>query len=304
MQDLEFTIERGKLYMLQTRSGKRTGPAAVKIAVDMVREGLIDKGRALGEMHPSRRYRAAAAAALRPRRQGPATAEGRLLAMGLNASPGAAAGKAVFTADRAAELGKAGEAVVLVRPETSPDDVHGMIVAKGILTARGGATSHAAVVAAALGKPCVAGAGDLRDRRGAGEMRAGDQVIHEGDDISIDGTTGEVFAGQIATCEPNFAEETDLQTVLGWADELRRLQVWANGDYPRDAERAREFGAQGIGLCRTEHMFFEEERLPIVQEMILAEDDARSPGRARPAAARPDARTSAASCAPWTACPW
>ncbi len=274
VQDLEFTIENGKLYMLQTRSAKRTGPAAVKIAVDLVREGVVDKRTAIGE-----KYIPAAdiTQLLLPRfiheDKEKATKEGRLLSVGLNASPGAAAGKAVFSADRASELGATGEAVVLVRPETSPDDVHGMIAARGVLTARGGATSHAAVVARSMGKPCVAGAGDLQIDDRAGEMRAGDKVIREGDFISIDGTTGEVFAGQIATRDPNFAEEIDLQTVLGWADEIRRLQVWANGDYPRDAVKAREFGAQGIGLCRTEHMFFEEERLPVVQRMILAENE-------------------------------
>jgi pyruvate, orthophosphate dikinase len=274
VQDLEFTIENGKLYMLQTRSAKRTGPAAVKIAVDLVREGVVDKRTAIGE-----KYIPAAdiTQLLLPRfihqDKEKATAEGRLLSVGLNASPGAAAGKAIFSADRASELGAAGESVVLVRPETSPDDVHGMIAARGVLTARGGATSHAAVVARSMGKPCVAGAGDLQIDERAGVMRAGDKVIREGDFISIDGTTGEVFAGQIATRDPNFAEEIDLQTVLGWADEIRRLEVWANGDYPRDAIKAREFGAQGIGLCRTEHMFFEEERLPVVQQMILAESE-------------------------------
>jgi pyruvate,orthophosphate dikinase len=274
VQDLEFTIENGKLYMLQTRSAKRTGPAAVKIAVDLVREGVVDKRTAIGE-----KYIPAAdiTQLLLPRfihaDKEKATTEGRLLSVGLNASPGAAAGKAIFSADRASELGAAGESVVLVRPETSPDDVHGMIAARGVLTARGGATSHAAVVARSMGKPCVAGAGDLQIDERAGAMRAGDKVIREGDFISIDGTTGEVFAGQIATRDPNFAEEIDLQTVLGWADEIRRLEVWANGDYPRDAIKAREFGAQGIGLCRTEHMFFEEERLPIVQQMILAENE-------------------------------
>jgi pyruvate,orthophosphate dikinase len=274
VQDLEFTIERGTLYMLQTRSGKRTGPAAVKIAVDLEHEGIIDRKTALTE-----KYVPAAdiTQLLLPRfvaeDKAKAAREGQLLATGLNASPGAAAGKAIFTADKAHELGSQGEAVILVRPETSPDDVHGMIAARGVLTARGGATSHAAVVARSMGKPCVAGAGDLRidDRRG--EMWAGDRMIKEGDFISIDGATGEVFAGAIQTREPNFAEEKDLQTLLGWADEVRRLEVWANGDYPRDAQKAREFGAQGIGLCRTEHMFFEEERLPLVQQMILAEDE-------------------------------
>ena len=274
VQDLEFTIERGKLYMLQTRSAKRTGPAAVKIAVDLVGEGLIDRRTALGEKYvPPADIVQLLLPRFVPEDKEQAIRDGRLLGTGLNASPGAASGKAVFTADKAAEWGAAGEAVVLVRPETSPDDVHGMIAARGVLTARGGATSHAAVVARSMGKPCVAGAGELRIDDKLGEMRSGDQVIKEGDPISIDGTTGEVFAGQIATRDPQFSEETDLQTLLSWADEVRRLQVWANGDYPRDAQKAREFGAEGIGLCGTEHMFFEAERLPVVQQMILAEDE-------------------------------
>ena len=252
VQDLEFTIERGKLYMLQTRSAKRTGPAAVKIAVDLVGEGLIDRRTALGEKYvPPADIVQLLLPRFVPEDKEQAIRDGRLLGTGLNASPGAASGKAVFTADKAAEWGAAGEAVVLVRPETSPDDVHGMIAARGVLTARGGATSHAAVVARSMGKPCVAGAGELRIDDKLGEMRSGDQVIKEGDPISIDGTTGEVFAGQIATRDPQFSEETDLQTLLSWADEVRRLQVWANGDYPRDAQKAREFGAEGIGLCRT-----------------------------------------------------
>ena len=204
-----------------------------------------------------------------------AVASGRLLAKGLNASPGAATGKAIFDADTASERGKQ-EPVVLVRPETSPDDVHGMIEARGILTARGGATSHAAVVARGMGKPCVAGTESLRIDLGTRTMTAegSDQAVKEGDFISIDGSTGEVFVGQIATVESDFARETDLQQILKWADGIRALEVWANGDYPRDAERAREYGAQGIGLCRTEHMFFETERLPVVQSMILSADDA------------------------------
>ena len=199
--------------------------------------------------------------------------EGRLLAKGLNASPGAAFGKAIFDADRAEELGKAGTPVVLVRPETSPDDVHGMLVAKGILTARGGATSHAAVVARGLGLPCVAGCEGIRvsDSERLFRVVGSDMVIKEGDDISIDGATGEVFAGIIKTVEADYDQEEDLKTLLTWADEERRLGVWANADYPRDAERAIKYGAEGIGLCRTEHMFMEQERLPIVQKMILSE---------------------------------
>src|SRR5437588_637618 len=231
VQDLEFTIERGTLYMLQTRSAKRTGPAWVKTSVDMVREGLIDEDEAV------RRVPAAdIVQLLLPRfdqqEKDRARADGRLLAIGLNASPGAATGKAVFTADRSEEWAKGGRAVVLVRPETSPEDYHGMIVARGILTARGGATSHAAVVARGAGLPCVAGAGDLVIDPESGEMRVGSTVIREGEDISIDGATGEVFAGHLNTYEPTFKDEADLQTILGWADERRRLEVWANGDYP------------------------------------------------------------------------
>jgi pyruvate, orthophosphate dikinase len=273
MQDLEFTIESGKLYMLQTRNGKRTAAAAVKIAADLVNDGVISREEALMRIEPKHVVQL-----LLPRfddeARHKAEAEGKLLAKGLNASPGAAVGKAVFDADRAAELGNAGEAVVLVRPETSPDDVHGMIAAKGILTARGGATSHAAVVARGMGKPCVAGVEtlkiDLADRR----MSSDGKVVSEGDEISLDGGTGEVFVGTIATIAPKFDEERELAQVLEWADQIRRLQVWANADYPRDAERAREYGAQGIGLCRTEHMFFEEVRLPIVHQMILSADEA------------------------------
>src|SRR5579872_6715932 len=273
MQDLEFTIERGKLYMLQTRNGKRTAAAAVKIAVDMVNEGMISREEAILRIDPKQVVQL-----LLPRfddnAKQKAASEGRLLAKGLNASPGAAVGKAVFDADRAALRGNNGEAVILVRPETSPDDVHGMIAAKGILTARGGATSHAAVVARGMGKPCVAGVETLTIDLGKRMMTAAGREVKEGDVISIDGTTGEVFFGAIETVAPKFSEEKELAQILEWSDDIRRLQVWANADYPRDAERAREYGAQGIGLCRTEHMFFEEERLPIVHKMILSADEA------------------------------
>src|SRR5579872_556977 len=273
MQDLEFTIERGKLYMLQTRNGKRTAAAAVKIAMDMVNEGMISREEAVMRIDPKHVVQL-----LLPRFDDEARQKaidsGQLLAKGLNASPGAAVGKAVFDADRAAEQGGEGEAVVLVRPETSPDDVHGMIAAKGILTARGGATSHAAVVARGMGKPCVAGCETLRIDLAARTMTVDGKTIAEGDTISIDGGTGEVFEGEIKSIAPKFSEEKELAQILGWADSLRRLQVWANADYPRDAERAREYGAEGIGLCRTEHMFFEEERLPIVHKMILNADEA------------------------------
>jgi len=273
MQDLEFTVEKGRLYMLQTRSAKRTAQAAVKAAVDMVEEGLISEQEAVKRVDPFQVYQL-----LLPRfdeeEKARATKAGKFLARGLNASPGAATGKAVFDADRAEQLGKAGTAVVLVRPETSPDDVHGMLVAKGILTARGGATSHAAVVARGLGLPCVAGCEGIRvhDEERLFRVVDSDVVIHEGDDISIDGATGEVFAGIIKTVDPDFDKEVDLKKLLTWADRFRRLGVWANADYPRDAQRAVTFGAEGIGLCRTEHMFMEQERLPIVQKMILAKD--------------------------------
>ena len=266
MQDLEFTIERGKLYMLQTRSGKRTAPAAVKIAVDMVNEGVLSKEEALQRVDPAQIVQL-----LLPRfdEAAKATMGERLLGKGLNASPGAAVGQAIFNPDRAVEAKEAGNPVILVRIETSPDDVHGMLAAKGVLTARGGATSHAAVVARSMGLPCVAGAETLKIDYAKRQMRAGTATVNEGDMISIDGTTGEIFAGELPTIEARFEDEKDLATLLGWADETRRLQVWANADYPRDAERARAFGAQGIGLCRTEHMFFEEDRLPTVRRMIL-----------------------------------
>jgi len=271
MQDMEFTVEKGRLYMLQTRSGKRGAQAGIKVLVDMVEEGVISEQEAVKRADTTQVYQL-----LLPRfdenEKKVAASEGRLLAKGLNASPGAASGKAVFDADRAEEMGKAGIPVVLVRPETSPDDVHGMLVAKGILTARGGATSHAAVVARGLGLPCVAGCEGIRVNEAEHLFHVVDSdfVLREGDDISIDGATGEVFAGIIKTVEADYEHETDLQKLLGWADQYRRLGVWANADYPRDAKRAVTFGAEGIGLCRTEHMFMEQERLPIVQKMILS----------------------------------
>jgi len=289
VQDMEFTIEHGKLYMLQTRSGKRTAQAAVKIAVDMAREGLITKQEALQRVEASQinllllpRFDLAA--------MQKATKEGQLLAKGLNASPGAATGVAIFDANTAEELGKAGKDVILVRQETSPDDVHGMLVAKGILTQRGGATSHAAVVARGLGKPCVAGCEEIRVDAEKKQFTANSKVVKEGDSISIDGTEGQVFEGTITTVAPDFDKEVDLVQLLTWADEIcatdcrpaygssptRGLQVWANGDYPRDARVARKFGAKGIGLCRTEHMFFEQVRLPWVQQMILNASEAQA----------------------------
>lgn len=273
MQDLEFTVEKGTLYMLQTRTGKRTARAAVKIAVDMVNQKLITRQQAVQRVEPMHVVQL-----LAPRFDdkdvAAVTARGDFLATGINASPGAATGMAVFDPDTAAEWAKEGKAVILVRYETAPDDVHGMYASKGILTQHGGATSHAAVVARGAGLPCVAGCEEIQVSEAAKKFSVKGRDIHEGDFISIDGTSGQVFAGKIQTIEANFEAETDLQTILAWADEFRRLQVWANGDYPRDAVRARAFGAQGIGLCRTEHMFFETERLPIVRQMILAKSAA------------------------------
>ncbi|TMG63426.1 MAG: pyruvate, phosphate dikinase [Chloroflexi bacterium] len=272
-QDLEFTIERGKLYMLQTRSAKRTAAAAVKIATDMVKEGLITKDEALKRVEPAQVEQL-----LLPRfdqkEVDRARTAGRYLAKGLNASPGAATGRAVFDADRAVALKGQKQLVVLVRPETSPDDFHGMVAATGILTARGGSTSHAAVVARGLGLPCVAGVAALDIDLQKREMRVDGKVIHEGDAISIDGTTGEVFAGELPTIAANFREEKELIELLSWADKRRRLGVWVNADTPGECRLARELGAEGVGLARTEHMFREAERLPIVQDMILANDTA------------------------------
>ena len=261
IQDLEFTIERGQLYMLQTRSGKRTAAAAVKIAVDMVRERLISRREAVQRVEPAHVDQ------LLHTRIDPA-AHIEVLATGLAASPGAAHGKAVFDADRAEALARAGEAVILVRIETNPDDVHGMIAAQGVLTSRGGRTSHAAVVARGMGKPCVAGAESVAVDLEKRQFTAGGRVVREGDEFTIDGSTGNVIAGSVPMIQPEISGE--LQELLRWADAIRRLEVWGNGDYPRDAELAKSFGAEGIGLCRTEHMFMEQERLPIVQRMILA----------------------------------
>ena len=275
LQDIEFTVERGKLWMLQTRTGKRSARAAVKVAVDMAREGLITKQEAVLRVEPMHVIQL-----LLPqfdeRAKGGARKEGRFLARGLNASPGAAAGFASFDPDEAERMGRdEKKPVVLVRVETSPDDVHGILHSKGVLTARGGATSHAAVVTRGLGIPCVTGCESIVVDYDEGLFRVGGKVVHRGDFVSIDGSSGEVFEGRIPTIDPDFQKETDLQTLLRWADEERRLQVWANADYPRDAERARAFGAQGIGLDRTEHMFMEMDRLPIVHEMILAAPDYR-----------------------------
>jgi pyruvate,orthophosphate dikinase len=270
MQDVEFTIEQGKLWMLQTRDGKRTARSAIRIAVEMADEGLITKEQAVLRVSPGQVDQL-----LHPQfdvvAKQAAVDEGKVLATGVNASPGAAVGVAAFDADLAEEWSKAGKDVIMVRPETKPDDVHGMLASKGILTSRGGATSHAAVVARQFGIPCVSGAEALAIDLNTREMRVGEMVIKEGEVISIDGGTGEVFPGEMPTVEPDFDKETYLRTLLEWADEFKKLGVRANADYPHDAERARSYGAKGIGLCRTEHMFFETERLPIVQKMILSE---------------------------------
>ncbi|MCS6887177.1 MAG: pyruvate, phosphate dikinase [Chloroflexus sp.] len=264
MQDVEFTIERGKLWMLQTRTGKRTGAAAVKIAVDMVREGLIDKATAVQRVDPH-----ALDQLLHPMIDPEARKHAQPLTTGLPASPGAASGKAVFDPDEAEELAKTGEKVILVRVETAPEDFHGMVAAQAILTARGGMTSHAAVVARGMGKPCVAGAGDLRISYADQLMTVNGVTIHKGDWITLDGGSGEVFAGQMPTVEPELSG--DFATLMAWADEFRKLGVRANADIPRDARVARQFGAEGIGLCRTEHMFFEGDRIDAMREMILAD---------------------------------
>jgi pyruvate,orthophosphate dikinase len=266
VQDLEFTVERGKLYMLQTRNAKRTGKAAVVTAVDMVGEGLIDKAEALKRIQPMHVQQI-----LVPQFDaGSREQAGAPIGKGLAASPGAAVGKVVFDPDRSAELAAQGEPVVLTRRETSPEDFHGMAPAVGILTSRGGSSSHAAVVARQMGKPCIAGAESIDIDVDKCTLTSNGVTLHEGDWISLDGSTGEVFAGRISTVEPDFKRETELATLLGWADETRTIGVWTNADTPDEAARARSFGATGIGLVRTEHMFREEGRPPIVQEMILA----------------------------------
>ncbi len=268
MQDIEFTVDDGTLYLLQTRTGKRTAAAALKIARDLVAEGVIDREAALRRIEPAQLDQL-----LHP---GLDPEHGRTpLTRGLNASPGAGVGALVFDADTAAARGDAGEAVVLVRWETTPDDIHGVIAARGVLTAHGGMTSHAAVVARGMGKPCVAGAGELRIDAEARTVAVGDTVLTEGDTVTIDGSTGEVYAGALSLVPPQITD--DFTTVLSWADDVRRLGVRANADTGADATKARELGAEGVGLCRTEHMFMAADRLPVVQQMILAETpDARA----------------------------
>jgi pyruvate,orthophosphate dikinase len=264
MQDLEFTIQEGRLFMLQTRSGKRTGHAAVRIAVEMVSEGLIDKATAVTRVPPNDLDQL-----LHPMVDANAAVD--VIAKGLPASPGAAVGKVVFTADRAEELAGKGEKVVLVRTETSPEDIGGMHAAEGILTSRGGMTSHAAVVARGMGKCCVAGCGDLAINEDAKEFHVGDRQYKEADFITLNGSTGEVIDGVVDLIEPTLSNH--FSTLIGWADDFRKLGVRTNADTPADARKAREFGAEGIGLCRTEHMFFEGDRIDAMREMILARNE-------------------------------
>ncbi|MGH7920680.1 MAG: pyruvate, phosphate dikinase, partial [Candidatus Dormibacteraceae bacterium] len=264
VQDLEFTVEEGALYLLQARNAKRTAPAAIRIARDLVEEGVIDRRQALRRIEPDQLDQL-----LHPRIDPGAKVPP--LTTGLNASPGAAVGGIVFDADTAELRGHAGEPVVLVTWETTPDDIHGVIAAQGVLTAHGGMTSHAAVVARGMGKCCVAGASEIRVDAEAGTLTIGDTVLREGDVITLDGSTGEVFAGALPLIAPQVDEA--FSTVVGWADQVRRLGVRANADTGADARKARELGAEGIGLCRTEHMFMDAGRLPAVQRMILADDD-------------------------------
>jgi pyruvate,orthophosphate dikinase len=273
VQDIEFTVERGKLYILQTRTAKRTAPAAVRIAVEFVDEGVLSQEQALGRIPASD-----VTQVLMPRfdteAKAQAVTDGRLLAEGVGGSPGAASGIAVLDPDRAVERAEAGEQVLLLRPETSPDDVHGIIKSVGVLTARGGMTSHAAVVTRGLGKPCVVGCEELHFDLAARTVTSRGKTISEGDLVSIDGATGEVIIGELPHIDPLPEDLEELNTLLGWADQARRMQVWANADTPEDAERARANGAEGIGLCRTEHMFFPEERLPHIQALLAVGPEA------------------------------
>jgi pyruvate,orthophosphate dikinase len=264
MQDIEFTVQQGKLWMLQTRSGKRTAQAALKIAVDMANEGLITEEEAVARVDP-----AALDQLLHPTLDPKAHRD--VIAKGLPASPGAASGQVVFDADTAEKRAELGDAVILVRTETSPEDIHGMHAAKGILTARGGMTSHAAVVARGMGRPCVSGVGSLAIDVKAKSFRVAGREVREGDIITIDGATGEVMLGAVPTVQPELAG--DFGTLMGWADKVRRLKVRANAETPLDCKTARIFGAEGVGLCRTEHMFFDAARITLVRQMILAEDE-------------------------------
>lgn len=262
MQDIEFTVERGKLYILQTRAGKRTAQSAIKIAVDMVEEGIISKEDALLRIDPDQLSQ------VLHRRIDP-NQDLTVIAKGLPASPGAATGKIIFDADLAEKLADEGERVILVRPETTPEDIHGILAAQGVLTSRGGMTSHAAVVARGMGKACVCGCEALKIDLNKKIVEVDSYTLHEGDMLSIDGSTGQVILGEVPLIDPELTAE--FQKMLSWADQVRNLRVRANADHPTDAAKAREFGAEGIGLCRTEHMFLQPDRIPIVQKMILSE---------------------------------
>ena len=264
MQDIEFTVERGRLWMLQTRTGKRTAAAALKIAVNLVEEGVIDEAEAIQRIEPNSLDQL-----LHPMLD--PSAKLNVLARGLPASPGAAAGKLVFSAEEAESCASRGEAVILARVETSPEDIHGMHAARGILTARGGMTSHAAVVARGMGRPCVAGAGDLRIDYATGTMTVRNTLVRAGEMITLNGSTGEVILGEVPTIEPTLSG--DFGTLMKWADELRTLKVRTNAETPTDARAARSFGAEGIGLSRTEHMFFEADRIGAIREMIMADEE-------------------------------
>ena len=284
VQDMEFTVEAGRLYLLQTRSAQRTVQSAVKIAVDMAEEGLITSEEALKRVNPDELSQLFVPRFDAQERNKVVASEDRL-AQGFGASPGAATGKAYFDATRAAEAGKKGIPVVLVRPETKPDDIHGILESKGVLTSRGGVTSHAAVVTRGLGVPCVVGCEEIRVDVQGQLFSVNGRTIREGDDISVDGTTGEVFAGVISTSQPDLNELDEAQTLLSWADKARRLGVWANADTPTDAQRAVAMGAEGIGLCRTEHMFLGPERVPVVQRMLMNADEAERWEKAHPESA-------------------
>ena len=265
MQDIEFTVQQNKLWMLQTRSGKRTAKAALKIACDMVAEGLITKEEAVSRIDPESLDQL-----LHPTLDPDAPRD--LLTRGLPASPGAASGKVVFSSDEAEAMASAGEPVILVRIETSPEDIHGMHAAQGILTSRGGMTSHAAVVARGMGRPCVSGAGDLRIDYKTQKLTVLGREIAAGDIMTIDGASGEVMAGEVPTRQPELSG--DFGTLMEWVDDIREMKVRTNAETPLDAKTALDFGAEGIGLCRTEHMFFDAERIVAVREMILAGDEA------------------------------
>ena len=263
MQDIEFTIEKGKLFLLQTRNGKRTAKSAINVAVDLVNEGLITKEEAIMRVEPNQLDQL-----LHPKFEDKSLKEAKVLAKGLPASPGAASGKIYFTADDVVEASKDGTETILVRQETSPEDIEGMVSAQGILTARGGMTSHAAVVARGMGKCCVAGCGEIKVSEVAKTIEVGDMVLKEGDYISLDGSTGVVYLGNVNKATADMGG--NFEKLMSWVDEIRQMKVRTNADNPRDAKAAVDFGAEGIGLCRTEHMFFDEERIPAVRKMILS----------------------------------